>query len=166
MEQGWVKIHRKLLENPIIKKGSYLSLWLVLLLKATHKESKFMWNSEVIIIKEGQLLTGRQELSKSTGIPESTVEDILKYLEKQQQIQQQKYTKFSVITIVNWKTYQKPVENPTPKQQQSNTYKNVKNEKKNTIKGNSEENPMRGTQTMKEALETYKPNFLKKQNGK
>lgn len=157
MENGWIKIHRKLLENPLIKKGSYFTLWIVLLLKATHKESKFMWNGDVIIIKEGQLLTGREELAKTTGIPESTVEDILKYLEKQQQIQQQKYTKFRVITIVNWKTYQKATENPTSKQQQSNTYKNVKNEKKYTVKEKQEEDTERGTPTMLETLAKFRP---------
>jgi len=131
MEQGWVKLHRQLIENPIITKPSYLALWVVLLLKANHKENKFMWNGNIIVVKEGQMITGRKELSKETKIPESTIEDILNYLEKQHQIQQQKTTKYRLITIVNWIKYQgsdtKSNNKATTKQQQADTNKNEKN---------------------------------------
>jgi len=135
MENGWIKLHRKILDNPISKNANYFSLWITLLLLASHKESKFMWNGEIIIIKEGQLLTGRKSLSKESGIPESTIEDILKFLERQHQIRQQKTTKFRLITIINWKEYQKSDiksdNKATTKQQQSDTFKNVKNDKNN-----------------------------------
>lgn len=134
MDQGWVKLHRKILENPIIQKPNYLALWIVLLLKANHKEKNFMWNGNIIVVKEGQMITGRKELSKETSIPESTIEDILKFLERQHQIQQQKTTKYRIITIVNWIKHQdknsKSNNKATTKQQQSDTNKNVKNEKK------------------------------------
>ena len=133
MEQGWIKLHRQLLENPIIKKPSYFTLWVILLLKANHKETKFMWNGNIIVVKEGQFITGRKELSKETSIPESTIEDILKYLERQHQIQQQKTTKYRLITIVNWVKHQdsntKSNNKATTKQQQADTNKNDKKEK-------------------------------------
>lgn len=131
MEQGWIKLHRQLLENPIIKKPSYFTLWVVLLLKANHKQTKMMWNGNIILIKEGQFITGRKELCKETSIPESTIEDILKYLERQHQIQQQKTTKYRLITIVNWVKHQdsntKSNNKATTKQQQADTNKNDKN---------------------------------------
>lgn len=139
MEQGWIKLHRKLLENPLMKKPTWAWLWVVLLLKANHKENKMIWNNNVIIIKEGQFITGRKELSKDSGIPESTIENILNYLENQQQIQQQKESKYRLITIVNWKLHQssdtQSDNKPTTKQQQADTNKNDnkdKNEKKDT----------------------------------
>lgn len=123
-----------------MKKPTWAWLWVVLLLKANHKEEKMIWNNNIIIIKEGQFITGRKELSKASGIPESTLEDILKYLENQHQIEQQKTTKYRLITIVNWKDYQKPDiksdNKATTKQQQADTNKNdnnVKNEKKDSI---------------------------------
>ncbi len=61
-------------------------LWLSLLLLVNHKSKEIMWNGEIIIIREGQLLTGRKELSRQTGIPESTIEDILKTLEKLKEV--------------------------------------------------------------------------------
>jgi hypothetical protein len=88
-----------------------------------------MTNGKIILIKEGQLLTGRKQLSMGTGIPESTVEDILKLLENEHQIQQQKTTKYRLITILNWKDYQESDNKATTKQQQADTIKNDKKEK-------------------------------------
>ena len=108
MQNGWVKIHRKILEKGYFKKSAYVHLWLYLLLKANHEPKEFMWNNEIIHIKEGQLLTGRKELSEATGISDSTIERILEHFEKNgHQIEQQKTTKFRVITILNWSKYQK-----------------------------------------------------------
>jgi len=84
-----------------------------------------------------QLLTGRKELSKLTVIAPSTIEKILKYLEKGQQIEQQKTNKFRIITILRWQYYQTEGQqkehqndnNMTTKEQQCDTYKNDKNEK-------------------------------------
>lgn len=129
MDNGWIKLHRKLLENPIMKRPLWAWLWVVLLLKANHKETKMIWNNNIIIVKEGQFITGRKELSKTSGIPESTIENILKYLENSSQIRQQKTTKYRLITIVNWKDYQKPDNKPTTSRQQADTNKNDNNEK-------------------------------------
>lgn len=137
MGTGYVRLHRQMLDNPLSKKPAYAWLWIVLLLLANHKKNKFMWNGEIIIIQEGQIITGRKELSLKTGIPESTIEDILKFLERQHQIQQQKTTKYRLITIVNWCKYQfsdnTSDNKATTKQQQADTnknYNNYNNEKK------------------------------------
>ena len=102
-----------------------------------------MWNGEMIIIKDGQFLAGRKELSKETGIPETTIETILSFFEKEGQIRQQKTTKFRIITVLNWKQYQVEKEfgqqtdnRRTTDGQQSDTNKNKENiekEKKTTF---------------------------------
>lgn len=91
-----------------------------------------MTNGKIIFIKEGQLLTGRKQLALGTGIPESTIEDILKLLENEHQIQQQKTTKYRLITIVNWSEHQKSDSQPTTRQQPADTNNKVKNVKKET----------------------------------
>lgn len=136
MEKGWILIHRKLKDKGYYKKSSYVHLWIHILLSVNHKPKEFMWNGNIIVVKEGQFITGRKQLSEETGIPESTIEDILKSLEIQHQIQQQKTTKYRLITVVNWKEHQvkdgKSNNKATTKQQQADTNKecnNVKNEK-------------------------------------
>ena len=143
MENGYVKLHRKLLENPIADRPAWAWLWVVLLLKANWEEKEIIWNGEILKLQPGQFVTGRKALSKDTGVRPSTIEDILKYLETRHQIRQQKFNKFRIITIENWKIYQienekpdtKSDNQPTTKRQQSDTDKNVKNIKndKNTL---------------------------------
>jgi len=137
MEKGYIKLHRTLLSNPIAKKPEYAWLWATLLLKATHKEVRFIWNEETVTLKPGQFITGRKQLSSETGISESKVYRILKYLKNEQQIEQQSNNNYTTITILNWEKYQdseqqikQPVNNGrTTDEQPVNTYKNVKNEK-------------------------------------
>lgn len=73
---------------------------------ASHEEHSFVWNGETKQIMPGQILTGRQELVKISGIPGTTIERILNFFENEHQIGQQKTTKFRLITIENWEGYQ------------------------------------------------------------
>ena len=137
---GWIKLHRKLLDNCIADKPDYLALWVTLLLLASHEESTFLFNNKKEILKPGQLITGRLALAEKTGIAASQVYKILKYLELEHQIEQQKTSRFTLVTIVNWTTYQQkeqqkeqPSNNQvTTGEQLGNTFKNdkkVENEK-------------------------------------
>ena len=129
--QGWIKLHRKLLENPIVQRSQYWHLWTFLLLRASHNESGFIWNGKRVSLHAGQLLTGRTHLSQDTGISESTIERILSYLESEHQIEQQKTNKFRIITIKNWEKYQSQYDREqqadnkrTTDGQQADTFKN------------------------------------------
>jgi len=132
MENGWIKLHRKLLDNPISKRPKWFSVWIHLLLLANHNEHSFIWNGKRQVIRDGQLLTGRKELAKICGVTHSLLERVLNYLEIEHQIEQQKTTKYRVITILNWSKYQKENSKSDNKRttdgQQTDTYKNDKNE--------------------------------------
>ena len=107
MTDGFVLLWRKLIEKGYYKKSYYVHLWIHLLFKANHTETKFMWNGKEQILKRGQLLTGRKNLSQETGIRPGTVENILKMLESEHQIEQQKTNLFRIITITNYDKLQK-----------------------------------------------------------
>ena len=134
--KGWVKMYRQLLQNPIARKPKYCHVWVHLLLMAAHQQTDFIWNNKRQRLEPGQLLTGRIELSKQCGIPESSIQRILKYLESEHQIEQQTFTKFRIITIKNWDIFQGSNESEqqannrwTADEQQMDTYKNVNNVK-------------------------------------
>jgi hypothetical protein len=91
-------------------------------------------------LRPGQLVTGRKTLSLQTGVSESKIERILKHLENGQKIEQQKFTKFRIITIRNndfsgsdansEQKFEQQIDNKcTTNVQQVNTYNNEKNEK-------------------------------------
>lgn len=135
--KGWVKLHRKLLDNPVMGDPDYLAVWVHLLLTACHKETSFIWNGKKKTLKPGQLLTGRKALSKATGVQQSKIYRALSYLESEQQIEQLKTNKYTIISILNWDKYQheeqkreQQVSNKRATgEQQMSTYKNDKKEK-------------------------------------
>jgi hypothetical protein len=126
---GWVKIHRSIIDKGYYKHSAYVHLWLHLLLLANHRGAEFMWNGKIEKVGAGQFITGRLALSGDTGIPQSTIEDILKVFENDNQIRQQKTTKYRLITILNWRKYQESNNRATTEQQQSDTNKNNKKNK-------------------------------------
>lgn len=104
---GWIKIHRKLLDNPIVAKDSdYLSVWVYLLLNASHEGYPVLFNNEKISLQPGQLITGRIAISSKLNIQESKVKRILIAFENDQQIERVRSNKNSLITILNWSKYQ------------------------------------------------------------
>ncbi len=139
---GWIKLHRKTLENPIIMQDKeYLAVWIFLLLNATHAEYDVMFEGKRITLQKGQLITGRKTISKKLDISESKVQRILKSFENEQQIEQQTTSRNRLISILNWDAYQQieqlneqQVNNKrTTSEQQVNTNKNNKNIKNERI---------------------------------
>lgn len=133
---GYIKLHRKILDNPVVcKDAEYFSVWLYLLLNATHKEFPALFKGEKIILQPGQLITGRLSIAEQFNISESKVKRILISLENDQQIERQRSNQNSLITILNWNTYQQsdqqndqPVTSQRPASDQPvTTNKNVKN---------------------------------------
>lgn len=135
--EGWVKLHRKMLENPVVTKdGDYIAVWVYLLLNATHTEYDVIFKGERITLQAGQLLTGRKSMSEKLKINENKIQRVLKCFESEHQIEQQTSNQNRLVTIVNWNEYQhneQPNEqqtnnNRTTSEQQVNTNKNVKND--------------------------------------
>lgn len=105
--EGWISIHRKLIEASWFKKSEYVHLWLYLLLKANYKDKEVFIGNEKILVKRGQLLTSRNKLSEAVHVQENKIYRILKCFENEHQIEQQKTSRYTVITILNYDIYQK-----------------------------------------------------------
>ena len=136
--QGWIKLHRRLLDNPIVQKSQYWHLWTFLLLKASHEKTEFIWNGKRVVLKPGQLLTGREELSRNIKIPPSTIEKILQYLKTEHQIEQQTTNKYRIITIKNWDLYQANEKAGQQKGQQRDNKGTTKEQQRDTYKKEEE----------------------------
>lgn len=118
---GWVKLHRKMLDNPIVMKDSdHLAVWIYLLLNASHTEYQVVFNGKKMMIHPGQLITGRRKISDATGVQSDKVYRIIKLLKSEQQITQQTSNKNSLISIINWEEYQNVAQQDT--QQMHNRY--------------------------------------------
>jgi uncharacterized phage protein (TIGR02220 family) len=146
MHRGYIKFWRKIKDSYYYKDSEYIHLWLHLLLSANHKDSEILYKDKKMIIKRGQLMTGRNSLSQETGIDKSKVYRILKSLKNEQQIEQQNFYTFTLISIVNYGDHQSNEQRNeqqvnskrTASEQQVNTSKECKNDKNNNNIYNAE----------------------------
>ena len=128
--KGFVYLHRKMLDNPIICKDTdYMALWIYLLLNATHKGYDVLFEGKRISLHPGQLITGRKSISTKLKINENKVQRILKTFESEQQIEQQTTPRNRLITILNWGLYQN---NEQQNEQQLNNKRTTTEQQLNT----------------------------------
>jgi len=103
---SWIKLHRRLLENDLTSDTGSLSLWIHLLLMASHNQYISVRGDSAVEIRPGQVLTSRKKLALKTGLSESKIERILKAFSTGQMIEQQTKSKYRVISILKWHEYQ------------------------------------------------------------
>ncbi len=139
---GWIKIHRKIMDNCIYKDAHLLHLFIHCLLKANHKANKFLFNDKEMIIERGQFITGRLQLAEDLNVNSSLVYRKLKILENLKIVNIKSNNKFSLVTVLKYNTYQdlittneQQIEQPannqrTTNEQQANTNKKDKNDNK------------------------------------
>jgi hypothetical protein len=65
-----------------------------------------MWNGKKIQLEPGQFVSGRNKISKETGVSPSSVNRSIKFFVSEQQLEQQATTTSSLFTITNWGQYQ------------------------------------------------------------
>lgn len=135
MDNGWIKLHRSIMNSDVWGNDRYFKLWCYLLMRANHEKRGFWWNDSFIEVEKGTFVTGRKQISKDTKMPESTIEDALRFLETRHQIRQQKTSKYRLITILKWDSYQNPTSNPTSGRHLADTNNNYKNYKNTSDMG-------------------------------
>ena len=137
MNRGYVKLWRKSLDAGWIRNPKLWAFWTWCLMKATHKEYTLIVGLQAVHLMPGQFVFGRRAAAKETGLSEQEIRTIIAFLVKAGNLTIKTTNKFSVITIINWPTYQgddiddQPANQPTTNQQLT-TNKNVK--KNNTYR--------------------------------
>ncbi len=129
-QQGWIKLHRQILEWEWYSDNNCFRLFLHLLLKANHKEKRF----KGIELKVGSIVTSRDLLARETGLSSQQIRTALTKLISTNEITSVTSSQGTIIQIVSYEKYQVPTNEITNEQptsnQQSTTNNNVKNEKK------------------------------------
>ena len=140
---SYIKLFRKLLKSPIFENEKALKIWIWCLLKATHTDRQQLVGQQIVDLKKGDFVFGRNKASEELKMNESTIYKYIKLLEKLQMISIKSNNKFSVVSIEKWEEYQiedlKNNNKITTKEQQSNTNKNVKNVNNIYTSSNDEE---------------------------
>jgi hypothetical protein len=147
--QGFISLHRKLMDNPIWTDSNYLKLWIYCLFEASHKEHEILVGNQMVKLERGQFVKGRFALSEdmNRGVkPKQKLNDktwwrYLENLEKWGMLTIKPTNKFSLITIDKYDFYQSVFNKtdqqmsnscPTNDQQMSTNNNGNKGNKKDT----------------------------------
>lgn len=141
---GWIKLHRKILESPLWKdcNANQKVIFITCLLLANHESNKWIFDSEEYEVQEGEFITSIKSLSEITNCSTQCVRSCLAKFEKFNFTTKKTTNKNTLIKIENWAFYQgektKTTNKVTSKQQANNkqttTNKNVRiKECKNNI---------------------------------
>lgn len=106
MNEGYILLHRKMLENAIFYKPDYYQIWCYILLKVNHKDNEFIWNNEKKIVKKGSGIFSQKKISEELKISIGTVHNCLKYLKSESQIEIKTTPRFTEIQVLKWEEYQ------------------------------------------------------------
>jgi len=158
--EGWIKLHRKLLDNPIAKKANYLAIWVYLLLNANHADNDTIIDNQRTTIKRGQLLTSIAKIADHFKMSTSTVSRILDYFISERMIERSSTFEYTIISVQNYDRYQE-VESKVESWEKAgrklsetnNNDKNEKNEKKRYLTAEKKS----GVETFEELLRPDAP---------
>lgn len=103
---GFVSLHRRALDHPLLDNAGRLGAWSWLLLRAAWKDTPFRAGGEVFTLKRGQLCVSIRQLAEAWGWPKSTVDRFLTRLENGTMVERETGHGRLVLTICNYEKYQ------------------------------------------------------------
>lgn len=108
--EGSILLHRKLLDSEVFASEKRLKVWLWLLLRAAYKERHIPIiigkGESIITIQRSQLLFGRYKAEETLNIDGSTIYKILQWMQKEEMINIESNSHYTIITINNYDTFQ------------------------------------------------------------
>lgn len=145
--EGWICLHRRLLESPIFSSEKGLKIWMWCLLKASHKKKDMYLGQQKICLQPGEFVFGRDSASNELQMSASTIRNWMVQLKKDSYVDIKTTNKYSVVTILNWNEYQekdsRKDSRKTAEKQQNNTNNNVNNGNKLSLTKNVKDNTKR-----------------------
>ncbi len=133
MNTGWIKLHRKILEEGWLKNQKLLPVLLYCLLKASHTHHSFTVGNQKVKLKPGQFVFGRKSAAIELGMSEGSIIRRMENLKKMEIVITEPNNKFTLVTVCNWEIYQSD-------KSSNRSVTDHKQECKNVKKGENEKN--------------------------
>ena len=106
MDNGWIKIHKGIWNNPWMYKPNVLTVWVYILCHVEWQPTDVIFEGKRITLQPGQGLFKFTEIAKKLDIPTSTLYRIVDLLKNEKQIEKQKSPRNTLVSVVNWEKYQ------------------------------------------------------------
>ena len=141
LSNGWIKLHRKILDCFIWQDKPYdkARAWIDLLLIAMHHDKKMLIDDEVVMIQRGSFMTSIVKLADRWGWSRNKVVRYLDMLESEHMLNTKRTPKGTLVTIVKYDNYQlsdmscestnESTNGATDESADESQNKNIKNEK-------------------------------------
>ena len=102
MNEGWIKLHRSLLEWEWFTDSNTLHVFIYLLLKANIKDVKY----KGFVVPKGSLVVTVSDIGNTLGLSYKAVRTAFEHLKVSEQITTQATNKFTIVTICKYLDYQ------------------------------------------------------------
>jgi hypothetical protein len=114
MDEGWLKLHRKIIRSRVFANPELCQLWIWCLAKASNRERwatiKTGRGTREVHIMPGQFIFGRHVAANELGCTPSSARNRMKKLKTIGKVDIKVDNQYSLVTVVNWGTYNSPLE--------------------------------------------------------
>jgi hypothetical protein len=136
MSGGHIKLHRSLLLHPLTHQlpAEWFRVWVVVLLRASWKGSRWWDGTKEIDILAGSFVTSLKNLAKASGATIQQVRGALNYFETTRMVTRETTNHHTKVIVTNWETYQG---SRTPDNTPDNTTGNISTTSQQQVNNNS-----------------------------
>jgi DNA replication protein DnaD len=106
MSNGWIKLHRDIMDHWVFSNPEYLQAWIGLLIMANHKTKTWLYNDNIVIIKRGEIVSSMTKLAGRWKWSRNKMRHFLGLLEKDEMIERKSNHNYTHLSICNYDTYQ------------------------------------------------------------
>lgn len=142
-DNGWVKVHRKIMKSTIWGDPLRLKAWIHCILSANHEDNDVFMNGNVVKVKKGQFITSNRKLQEEWGCSTNTVKKILNQLTDLGMIEYSTESRrYTVVSLTNYGVYQDRVyserdtERDTQRDSERDTERDTEREQTRRYKNN------------------------------
>ena len=149
MDEGYILLHRKIVNWEWFSDPNTLVVFVHCLLRANWKDGKFQGRE----VKRGEFVTSLPKLAEETSLSVQNVRTALKHLESTGELTSKSHAKYRIISISNYDRYQCPNSQLTGNQQATNrqlTTIEERNKEINIIDSSLHSESIRPTETVRQ----------------
>lgn len=106
MAEGYLKLFRKIEFSSVFENAELLRLWLWCMVRASYRQRQTLIGSQPYILEPGQFVFSKYRVAERLKLPPTTLYRYMKSLESMGMIGLRAVHNATIVTVLNWDTYQ------------------------------------------------------------